>query len=164
MKSRLERCCEVQDTRFGNTLHASKESSLNNNDDLARAIRDFGIIATKSLQGRGLSVEQAIYYQAHPEEWHRRMFGILMTFLSETRTLYNMVIEMMLRNATKVPASKLSEALKFTDIFGPDLEKISDCWEVDKDFAYERFGIQFEFPPPPFMNEKRSVESDPAYG
>ena len=120
----------------------------NSNDDLTRAIRDFSVIATETLQGRGLNREQSVYYQAHPKEWHGRMFDILMASLSEARKIYNIAMEIMLKNATKVPASKLSEALKLPNIFDPVFEKMTDCWEVDKDRAYEQFGILFEFPPP----------------
>lgn len=120
----------------------------NSRDDLVHAIRDFASITTETLQGRGLSREQAAYYQVHPKEWHVRMFDLLMVSLSETRWVYNKARGIMLGNATKVPASKLGKTLQLCNILGPDLEKMVDCWEVKKDLAYEQFGTQFEFPPP----------------
>jgi hypothetical protein len=117
-------------------------------DDLARAIRHFTVVVTETLQGRDLSTEQAVYYQAHPKEWHGRMFDALMTSLTEARMIFNIAMGVILQNATKVPALRLNEALRFPCIFGPDLEKVADCWEVDKNLSYEQFGTKFEFPPP----------------
>jgi hypothetical protein len=122
--------------------------TTNKSDDLARAIRDFTVIVTETLQGRDLSREQAVYYQAHPKEWHGRMFDALMTSLSEARKIYNSAMGIILQNATKIPALKLNDALRVPCIFGPDLKKMADCWEVDKDLSYEQFGTKFEFPPP----------------
>lgn len=133
----------------------------NSKDDLVKALQDFADIATETLKGGGLSREQAMYFRAHPKKWHRRMFDLLMASLSETMKIYNRAIGIILRNATLLPPSMISEALRFPNFLGPDLRKMVDCWEVKRTLAYERFGTKFEFPPPRFPSEKGKRETGP---
>jgi hypothetical protein len=114
----------------------------------------------RALEGRDLSTQEVVYYQSNPAEWHRRMFHVLMTTFSESKRLQRDALGIMLAKATKMPASKLSTALKAGNSEKPDLEKAAELWDVDMDLAYEQFGVLFKFPDPkekctPVWEERR---------
>jgi hypothetical protein len=117
-------------------------------DDWIQAMQHFLRVVKNALEGRHLSHQEAVYYQSNPAEWHRRMFDILMTTFSESKRLQKDALGIMLAKATKMPASALSNALKAGKSVNSDLEKAAELWDVDRDLAYEQFGVHFEFPDP----------------
>ena len=65
-----------------------------------------------------------------------------------TRKIYRNALGIVLKHATKVPGMELCKALKATFATSVSLEKAANCWEVDKDLAYEQFGSLFAFSAP----------------
>ena len=60
-----------------------------------------------------------------------------MTILREARWLDRLAQEIVLTNATKVPAEKLMISITLD----AGLERVLDCWEVDQELAYEQSAV-----------------------
>lgn len=115
-------------------------------NQLFQVIREFSNLTRDLLEGRNLRKEQIDYYRQHPQEWHRRMFDLLVTAFIETRKLYQLALGGLLANATHVAAGELYKAIKFPP--STRLGDAADCWEIDRERAYREFGPFYEFPFP----------------
>jgi hypothetical protein len=117
-------------------------------DELRRSMADLEGVVSTALRGGGLTRGSVEYYRDHPREWQRRMFRLLMLSCAGVQRLKREALEITIRNATRLPASALADALR--DARSPDtvLEKAVACWQVDEELAHEQFDASFTLPPP----------------
>ena len=124
--------------------------------ELVRRLDAFAVDFLRVMEGRDLSREEVAFYQTHPKEWHWRKFHVLMVAASELRKMHGVIIELAFSHATIIPARELSRILRSLIHLKPLLREAVDCWEIDRDLAYERFGGRFAFSlPRPRLAESR---------
>ncbi len=116
-------------------------------EELTRAMQHLYRLAEDSLAGRELSSAERLHYQGHPEAWQERSFHISMAVLHEARSLNRAAQDLALSHATKIPGEALLKVLSNPLDCNPDVERALDCWEVDRELAYEQLGSKFNFPP-----------------
>jgi hypothetical protein len=95
------------------------------------------------MEGRDLRHEEIVFYEAHPREWNWRKFHLLMLTISELRKLHASITEFAFYHATIMPAKELNRILGSDFCLAPILRTAVDCWEIDRNLAYNRFGHTF---------------------
>jgi len=117
-------------------------------DEIRRAMQHLYRLASDSLSGRKLSSAERRYYSEHLDTWQERMFHLSMAILCEARSLKRLAQNVALAHATKLPTEQVVNLLLRSPDLDPNLECALDCWEVDRELAYEQFGDKFCFRPP----------------
>ncbi len=117
-------------------------------------MRGLTLQIVESLQGRGLDPAEVSYYSANKSAWHEVAFHVLMQAVCDLRSLHREALEMILANATQVPPDELAHALRLAASLDAHVAQAADCWEADKDLAYEQFGDAFVFSPPRHFPER----------
>ena len=125
-----------------------RDRLVGDSDHIVLAIRGLTRQIVESLQGRGLDGAEVAYYSRNQGAWHEVAFHVLMRAVCDLRSLHREALEIIFANATRVPADDLAQALKTAGSLDADLQRCADCWEADKDLAYEQFGGGFIFGPP----------------
>jgi len=112
-------------------------------NELAKKLDEFTALFVKLMEGRDLRHEEITFYEAHPKEWQWRKFQLLMLTISELRKLHASITEFALCHATVMPARELNRILGSDFCLTPILRTAVDCWEIDRNLAYDRFGDRF---------------------
>jgi hypothetical protein len=114
--------------------------TTNENSELAKDLQQFEGLFLRVMEGGDLDHEEMAFYQAHPQEWHWRQFHLLMLTISELRRLHKTMTEFALSHATIIPAKELNRIISSVFPLNPVVRTAVDCWETDRDLAYEHFG------------------------
>ena len=91
------------------------------------------------------------WYQIHLAEWHRWRFHTMMGSLGGVRRVQRSITQLALNQYVKgdqKDALWAADILKKGVSLNEEWDRMIDCWEVDRDLAYEQFGERFDFPPP----------------
>jgi hypothetical protein len=130
-------------------------------NDMAKKLDEFTALFTEVMEGRDLCNEELAFYEAHPKEWHWRKFHLLMLTISELRKLHVSITEFALSHATIMPAKELNRILGSDFFLTPVLRTAVDCWEIDRNLAYDHFGHKFALSVPKvaFRGEKSASPS-----